>query len=114
MNQEAKYWIVKLGKLYYSCGLSRVSPEYSEAMSFEMTTEEMVAWPFKHVETAVGIAEEIGGIVIEKEGDTGVYGSHAVRNLNYLDSDPKSDKQPKGSGRIKRSWVNRNGLRIYR
>ncbi len=111
MAENSKYWIVKLGKLYYSCGLSRVSQVYSDAVSFEMTTEEMVAWPFKHVEIAVGIAEEIGGVVIEKEGDIEVYVSHAERNLDYLGSEPKSEKRHAVTSK-KRSRVNRNGMRL--
>lgn len=112
--ERSKYWIVKLGKLYYSCGLSRLSQEYSDAASYEMTTEEMVAWPFRHVETAVSIAEEIGGIVIAKEGDVEVYVSHAERNRDYRDSQPKSENVNFRAPRLKRSRINRNGIKVYR
>ncbi len=104
--EQPKYWIVKLGKLYYARGLSQLSQEYPEAASFEMTNEEMVAWPFKHVEIAVIIAEEIGGVVVDQEGDIEAFISHAQRNRDYLvcQSKYKEARTPK----FKRSIIKRN------
>lgn len=112
--ERSKYWIVKLGKLYYTCGLSRQAQDYTDAISFEMTSEEMVAWPFRHVEIAVSIAEEIGGIVIEKEGEIETYISHAERNREYLSSLPQTENQYIRFHKEKKGRINRKGKRVYR
>ncbi len=111
--EPMNYWIVKLGKVYYACGVSRFSEGFNDACSYEMTTEEMVAWPFKHVEVAVRIAEMIGGTVIEKKGDVNLYISHAEQNLDYLESGADLEDEPALKPRRRRSWVNRNGIRYY-
>lgn len=111
--EQVKYWIVKLGKLYYACGVSRFSQGFSDACSYEMTTEEMVAWPFKHVEVAARIAVSIGGIVVEKKGEMETFIGHAEQNLDYLESGAGTDKGPDAPPKSRRSRVNRNGRRIY-
>lgn len=59
-------WLVKLGKMYYAGGLTRV-PNNDESFSYEFARDEEVAFLFGFEDIAQKIAEKCGGTVIEKE-----------------------------------------------
>ena len=67
-NKEiVRYWIVKLGKLYYASGLPRLSKEHEDIGGYDFVNKEDIAFPIVIKESAERIANEVGGVVIEKE-----------------------------------------------
>ncbi len=66
-NVIVPYWLVKLGNLFYVGGLKRKTREYAEAVSYELTNEESLAFPILIEDIALKLAEKLGGIAVRKE-----------------------------------------------
>jgi len=66
-NEKLQYWIVKLGNLFYTGGLPRLSKENEDIKGYDFANDENVAFPILLEEIAEKIASEVGGIIIIKE-----------------------------------------------
>lgn len=67
-NEKLQYWIVKLGNLFYTGGLHRLSKENQNIEGYDFANSEAVAFPIMLEEIAERIAIKVGGIAICREG----------------------------------------------
>lgn len=65
-NKLTKYWIVKVGNLFYVSGLPRVSEDNKDTKGYDFSNNENVAFPILIEDCAKDMAKEMGGVVIEK------------------------------------------------
>lgn len=61
-----KYWIIKVGNLFYVCGLPRMSEDNENTKGYDFSNNENTAFPILIEDVAKDMAKEMGGIVIEK------------------------------------------------
>ena len=64
--EKKKYWIIKLGNLFYAGG-SPSSINRKEIMNFRFVRHEEAAAKFTYGDVAEAVAKQIGGITREKE-----------------------------------------------
>ena len=65
-SENNKYFLVKLGNLFYAGGHPSVSNQ-NKILTFHFVSYEEAATPFGYKDVASGIADQIGGVVVEKE-----------------------------------------------
>lgn len=92
-NEKLQYWIVKLGELFYTGGLPRLSKEDEDVKGYDFANKEEVAFPIMLEEIARDIASEVGGIAIPKEGIVKNVGILKEKNDFYLSSANLWEKQ---------------------
>jgi len=66
-NEKVEYWIIKLGKLFYTGGLPRLLEEHEDVKGYDFSNKEDTAFPILIEDLAKELAILIGGIAIKKE-----------------------------------------------
>ncbi|PGQ88172.1 hypothetical protein [Priestia megaterium] len=89
-----KYYLIKLGNLYYAGGLARTC-SIKKAASYELVNQESLAKPITYKGTAERIAKEIGGLLITKNGTALGFLNLVDLNEDYVESEQKWIEQEK-------------------
>ncbi|MEW9093971.1 MAG: hypothetical protein AB2417_02715 [Clostridiaceae bacterium] len=65
-KESIKYWVIKIGNLFYVSGLPRKSEDNKDTKGYDFSNNENVAFPILIEDDAKDMAKEMGGIVVEK------------------------------------------------
>lgn len=88
-----KYWLVKVGNLFYAGGLRRRLSENDNAKSYEFTTEEEVAFVILFEDGANEIANLVGGTIVPREKSLREVNKLREKYDNYMESEKEIESE---------------------
>ncbi|MGA4465921.1 hypothetical protein ACPA2L_25275 [Bacillus bombysepticus] len=88
-DKQLTYWLVNLGNMYYAGGLLR-KREYTSTFSYEFVNDEAYAFPFLEEHGAIQVAEQCGGIVVDRTATVKELAILEDKNEKYINSEQQA------------------------